>query len=64
MWLVFALVVLFCIDSIAGINLTWLYLKGNNPKFWQFFTATYFHTGWAHLSNNLFSLYVFGKVVE
>ena len=64
MWVIFLLTILFLIDKVLGAHMAFLYLRGGHPKVWQFVTATYFHSNWTHLSNNLFSFYVFGKVVE
>ena len=41
-----------------------LYLDHIGPKWWQFVTSSFCHASWAHLSSNLFMLYVFGKIVE
>lgn len=41
-----------------------LYLDHLAPRWWQFLTSSFCHASWAHLSNNTFLLYVFGKIVE
>ncbi|EPS57722.1 hypothetical protein M569_17095, partial [Genlisea aurea] len=41
-----------------------LYLHHNQPRWYQFITATFCHFNWNHLSSNLFFLYIFGKLVE
>ncbi|XP_024396022.1 rhomboid-like protein 11, chloroplastic isoform X1 [Physcomitrium patens] len=41
-----------------------LYLYHDFPRWYQFFTSTFIHASWAHLSSNLFFLYIFGKLVE
>ena len=35
-----------------------------NPRWWQFVTSIFCHANWAHLSGNIFFLYIFGKIVE
>jgi|TARA_B100000405_G_scaffold150671_1_gene105377 membrane associated rhomboid family serine protease len=41
-----------------------LYLNHMHPRWWQFVTSIFCHANWAHLSSNIFFLYVFGKIVE
>ena len=41
-----------------------LYLSHQHPAWWQCITCTFCHASWAHLSGNLFLLYIFGKAVE
>ena len=41
-----------------------LYLNHAKPTWWQFATSTFCHANWAHLSSNIFFLYIFGKLVE
>ena len=41
-----------------------LYLNHMHPHWWQFVTSIFCHANWAHLSGNIFFLYVFGKIVE
>lgn len=41
-----------------------LYLNHMHPRWWQFVTSIFCHANWAHLSGNIFFLYVFGKIVE
>jgi hypothetical protein len=41
-----------------------LYLNHLHPQWWQWVTAIFCHANWAHLSGNIFFLYVFGKIVE
>ncbi|KAL3697080.1 hypothetical protein R1sor_011156 [Riccia sorocarpa] len=41
-----------------------LYLHHQDPRWYQFFTATFCHINWTHLSSNLFFLYIFGKLIE
>ena len=56
---------LFIADHVLGIP--WienLYLNHAQPSWYQFFTAMFCHASWAHLSGNLFFLYIFGKLVE
>ncbi|MEB3885735.1 rhomboid family intramembrane serine protease [Lyngbya sp. CCY1209] len=65
---VFALIlinlVLFAGDRVLGLPLQWLYLNHNNPAWYQFITSMFLHANWAHISGNLFFLYIFGKIVE
>ncbi|GAB5368389.1 hypothetical protein AAMO2058_001315000 [Amorphochlora amoebiformis] len=41
-----------------------LYFYHWNTKWWQYVTSSFCHASWDHLSNNLFMLYAFGKMVE
>eukprot|EP00871_Galdieria_phlegrea_P004195 jgi/Galph1/4777/GphlegSOOS_G3437.1 len=41
-----------------------LSLNHAQPKWWQFITYSFCHQSWSHLSNNLFFLFIFGKLVE
>ena len=41
-----------------------LYLNHQQPHWWQFLTNSFCHANWAHLSSNMFGLYVFGRSVE
>ena len=41
-----------------------LYLNHMHPRWWQFVTSIFCHANWAHLSGNIFFLYVFGNIVE
>ena len=41
-----------------------LYLHHMQPQWWQFLTSLFCHGSWAHLSSNIFFLYIFGKLVE
>lgn len=41
-----------------------LYLNHQYPQWFQFLTCTFCHASWAHLSSNIFFLYIFGKAVE
>lgn len=66
---VFALIsinlLIFIVGNIPGIALTsTLALNHSNPAWYQFFTAMFSHASWAHLSGNLFFLYIFGRLVE
>jgi len=40
------------------------YLHHMAPQWWQFLTSLFCHGSWAHLSSNIFFLYIFGKLVE
>ena len=63
---VFALVainiVLFLLDRV--LNLNFLYLNHARPQWYQFVTSLFLHANWAHISGNLFFLYIFGKLIE
>jgi len=66
---VFTLIVInlavFIADHLLGIGLIKnLYLNQSSPAWYQFFTAMFCHASWAHISGNLFFLYIFGKLVE
>ena len=41
-----------------------LYLNHARPAWWQVATSTFCHANWAHLSSNIFFLYIFGKLIE
>lgn len=55
---------LFVIDKWVGLPLEWLYLDHAQPQWYQYVTSTFLHANWAHLSGNLFFLYIFGKLIE
>jgi len=66
---VFTLIIInllvFIADHVLGIGLIKnFYLNQSAPAWYQFFTAMFCHASWAHLSGNLFFLYIFGKLVE
>ncbi|MBW4665416.1 MAG: rhomboid family intramembrane serine protease [Chroococcus sp. CMT-3BRIN-NPC107] len=66
---VFALIiinlVIFIADHLLRLGfIRNLYLNFSSPSWYQFFTAMFCHANWAHLSGNLFFLYIFGKLVE
>ena len=66
---VFALIIINLVIFIADhvLNLSFirnLYLNFSSPAWYQFFTAMFCHANWAHISGNLFFLYIFGKLVE
>lgn len=66
---VFALIIInlvvFIADHVLHIGLVQnLYLNLSSPAWYQFFTAMFCHANWAHISGNLFFLYIFGKLVE
>lgn len=66
---VFALIIInlvvFIADHVLRIGLIqYLYLNLSSPSWYQFFTAMFCHANWAHISGNLFFLYIFGKLVE
>lgn len=56
---------LFACDHWAHVAFVkTLYLNHAKPTWWQFATSTFCHANWAHLSSNIFFLYIFGKLVE
>jgi membrane associated rhomboid family serine protease len=58
-------VALFVADQVMHVPVMKdLYLNHMNPRWWQFVTSIFCHANWAHLSGNIFFLYVFGKIVE
>ncbi len=63
---VFALVainiVLFALDKIIGLRQ--LYLPLDGASWYQYVTSTFCHASLAHISGNLFFLYLFGKLIE
>lgn len=66
---VFSLIIInllvFVADHVLCIGLIKnFYLDLSSPAWYQFFTAMFCHANWAHLSGNLFFLYIFGKLVE
>lgn len=56
--------VIYLLDHPLGLPLGRLYLNHADPQWYQFITAMFCHADWAHLSGNLFMLYVFGRLVE
>lgn len=56
--------VIYLLDHPLGLPLQGLYLNHASPQWYQFVTAIFCHANWAHLSGNLFMLYVFGRLVE
>ncbi|KAH7291982.1 hypothetical protein KP509_29G044900 [Ceratopteris richardii] len=64
-WLLLLNLGIFVADHLLKISsIKALYLYHGWPKWYQFFTATFCHLNWKHLSSNLFFLYIFGKLVE
>ena len=56
---------LFACDHWAHMSFVkTLYLNHARPTWWQFATSTFCHANWAHLSSNIFFLYIFGKLIE
>ena len=63
--LLFINFLLFALDHWGGVAaVKSLYLNHARPAWWQFVTSTFCHANWAHLSSNIFFLYIFGKLVE
>ncbi|TYK31329.1 rhomboid-like protein 11 [Cucumis melo var. makuwa] len=64
-WIILLNIGIYVADHIFQVrNIGALYLYHNRPAWYQFFTATFCHANWNHLSSNLFFLYIFGKLVE
>ena len=58
-------VALFVLDQVMHVSFVKdLYLNHMRPRWWQFFTSIFCHANYAHLSGNVFFLYVFGNIVE
>jgi len=58
-------VVLYALDQWVQVPvMKSLYLNHMHPRWWQFVTSIFCHANWAHLSGNIFFLYVFGNIVE
>lgn len=57
-------VIIFVLDHVLRLDLGFLYLNHNHPHWYQFITSTFAHANWAHLSGNLFFLYIFGRIIE
>jgi membrane associated rhomboid family serine protease len=55
---------LYVLINLLRLPLQFLYLNNGNPAWFQFITSMFCHANWAHLSGNMFLLYVFGKIVE
>ncbi|XP_022142618.1 rhomboid-like protein 11, chloroplastic [Momordica charantia] len=64
-WIILLNIGIYVADHIFQVRgIGALYLYHNRPAWYQFFTATFCHANWNHLSSNLFFLYIFGKLVE
>ncbi|XP_022981184.1 rhomboid-like protein 11, chloroplastic [Cucurbita maxima] len=64
-WIILLNIGVYVADHIFQVrSIGNLYLYHNRPAWYQFFTATFCHANWNHLSSNLFFLYIFGKLVE
>lgn len=55
---------MFLLINILHLPFEFLYLNYSNPKWFQFITCLFCHASYAHLSGNLFLLYVFGRLIE
>ncbi|GJQ14006.1 hypothetical protein GpartN1_g5797.t1 [Galdieria partita] len=68
-WGVFVLILVNLVLFVAS-RFVWpsllsrLVLSHREPRWWQFVTYSFCHESWSHLSNNLFFLLIFGKLVE
>jgi membrane associated rhomboid family serine protease len=53
---------------LNAFGFTWiqnhLFLIHWDPSIWQFFTFSFCHRDYFHLSSNLFFIYIFGKLIE
>ncbi len=56
--------IMYSLDHFLKMDLRFLYLSHTNPHWYQFVTSTFCHLNWAHISGNLFFLYIFGKLIE
>ena len=56
--------VLYVLINLLQLPLQFLYLNHRDPAWFQFITSMFCHANWAHISGNMFLLYVFGKIVE
>lgn len=56
--------VVFLFSNVLQLNLTGLYLNHASPKIYQWVTSLFCHANFAHLSGNLFFLYIFGRLIE
>jgi hypothetical protein len=55
----------FCLDRLMGIEaMRGLYLYQRDPWLHQLVTSLFCHASYAHLSSNLFFIFVFGRIVE
>eukprot|EP00252_Welwitschia_mirabilis_P014409 TRINITY_DN31662_c0_g1_i1.p1 TRINITY_DN31662_c0_g1~~TRINITY_DN31662_c0_g1_i1.p1 ORF type:complete len:296 (+),score=28.47 TRINITY_DN31662_c0_g1_i1:172-1059(+) len=64
-WILLLNIGVFVADHLLKFpSIKYLYLYHDLPRWYQFFTATFCHVNWHHLSSNLFFLYIFGKLVE
>lgn len=58
-------VAIFIADHVLKLPVVFqLYLTCSDPRWYQFVTSIFCHSGWEHLSANLFFVYIFGKLVE
>ena len=57
--------VVFALDHILGVDaIKYLYLNYAHWHVHQFLTMAFCHGSFAHLSGNIFMIYVFGRLVE
>lgn len=57
-------VLLYVADHVLHLPVSFLYLQHGALRWFQYFTCTFCHASFEHLSGNLFLLLVFGKSVE
>jgi len=54
----------FVFDHVLKVSfIDHLYLNHSQPRIFQLVSAIFVHGSWAHLSSNLFFLYIFGKII-
>lgn len=56
--------IIYILDHPLRLPLEFLYLNHASPAIYQFVTSMFCHANWAHLSSNLFMLYIFGRLIE
>eukprot|EP00983_Pelagomonas_calceolata_P031909 1001674-Pelagomonas_calceolata.AAC.4 len=57
--------ILFLCDQVFHLPMMRsLYLSHAHPHWWQWVTHTFMHASWGHISNNMFFLLTFGRLVE
>jgi membrane associated rhomboid family serine protease len=55
----------FCLDHLVELEgMRGFYLYQHNPWVHQLITSLFCHASYAHLSSNLFFIFIFGRIVE
>ncbi|KAK9866699.1 hypothetical protein WJX84_001104 [Apatococcus fuscideae] len=57
-------IIVFVLDLFFPSIIRAMWLNHAAARWWQFISCAFCHVGWEHLSNNLFLLFVFGRIVE